>query len=92
MVEGLVGVCGIACEKCRRLLNKTCIIGGCSFEGAEEKLKKQREVLGFTCPILECAFRAGVSYCMQDCKNFPCEIYYRFEFPYSKKFLDVMKM
>ena len=51
--EGLVGVCGIACEKCRSFLNKTCIIGGCSFEGAEEKLKKQKEVLGFTCPILE---------------------------------------
>jgi len=89
----LVGACGIACETCKKLLNKTCIIDGCSQgTNAAEKLEKQRKTLGFTCPILECAFKNGVSYCMRDCKNFPCKIYYESDFPYSKKFLDIMRM
>jgi len=91
-VIGLVGACGVACEICKAYLNKKCPIGGCtSGKEASEKLEIQRKVLGFTCPVLDCANKSGIDYCMKSCEKFPCEIYYKFEIPYSKRFLDIMK-
>ncbi|RLI27247.1 MAG: hypothetical protein DRO52_00675 [Candidatus Hecatellales archaeon] len=86
-----VAACGIACEVCGALAKGKCPIGGCS-KGSEasEKLERQKAVLGFNCPILECASKRGVDYCSRDCKDFPCKIYYEAGFPYSGKFLDIM--
>jgi hypothetical protein len=88
----MVGACGISCEVCRKNIDGTCIIGRCApGSKALEKLAKQKETLGFTCPILECAFREKVEYCLRDCEKFPCEIYYEKEFPYSRSFLEIFK-
>lgn len=89
---GLPSACGIACEVCRCFIEGSCLIKGCtSGVQAEGKLKLQREVLGFVCPVLECAFKRGVSFCLRDCLNFPCFIFYREEVPYSRRFLDILK-
>ncbi|RLC72475.1 MAG: hypothetical protein DRI26_02870, partial [Chloroflexi bacterium] len=39
---------------------------------------------------LECAMKKGVDYCLR-CKEFPCELLYRSEIPYSKRLLDLIK-
>jgi len=84
------GACGINCDVCTAYVAGKCPIGGCT-EGskAQEKLEQQKRVLGFTCPVLECATRRGISYCLRDCREFPCEVFYKSEMPYSKKFLDI---
>ncbi|RLF09088.1 MAG: hypothetical protein DRJ98_08670 [Thermoprotei archaeon] len=84
--------CGIACEVCGGRAKGTCPIGGCvPGTQAADKLEAQRKILGFTCPILECALKHGVDHCSRDCPDFPCEKYYQMEIPYSKKFLDILK-
>ena len=40
-------------------------------------------------PMLECAVKNKVDYCL-GCKKFPCDIAYQ-EIPYSKKVLDIFK-
>ncbi len=88
----MAGACGLACEVCRALLTGKCPINGCtSGINAKEKLELQRRVLGFTCPILECAYLRSVDYCIKSCRDFPCKVMIESEFPYSKKFLNVMK-
>ena len=85
-----VGACGIACEVCRNYVQKEC--SGCEAGTAEaapafvETLKG----IGFSCPVLECAIRSEVGYCLRDCGRFPCKVHYR-ELPYSKKLLDMFK-
>jgi len=81
--------CGIACEVCGFL--EEC--GGC-MPGTDprvpERLEQLRQMLGgLTCPMLECAAKNKVDYCLK-CAMFPCDIAYQ-EIPYSKKLLDVFK-
>ena len=86
-----IGACGIACEVCSYFVKGAC--EGCvagNDEGAAKKLDIQKSKLGFTCPVLECAFNSKVGYCLKDCDKFPCEVLYR-GFPYSKGFLDIFK-
>ena len=86
------GACGISCNVCYAYQTGKCPTGGCSKGiDADGKLKRQRETLGFVCPILECAVRRGVAYCPRDCESFPCTVYFEAGFPYSEKFLKVMK-
>jgi hypothetical protein len=90
MEEGKIACCGLACEVCKLYNKKVC--GGClagNSSGALEWSKKLKE-MGHPCPILDCAIKKNVGYCPKDCKDFPCEIYYK-EFPFSKKFLDIFK-
>jgi len=86
-----IGACGIACEVCSYFAKGAC--EGCvagNDEAAAKKLDMQKSKLGFTCPVLECAFNNKVAYCPKDCDKFPCEVLYR-GFPYSKGFLDIFK-
>jgi hypothetical protein len=86
-----VGACGIACEVCGYFVRGMC--EGCvagNDEGAANKLEMQKSKLGFTCPVLECAFKKKIGYCLKDCDKFPCETLYK-GFPYSKGFLDIFK-
>lgn len=86
-----VGACGIACEVCAAFNNGAC--PGCvagNGESALARLDAQRERLGSSCPILECAFGNRVGYCLRDCDKFPCEILYQ-GFPYSHDFLNIFK-
>jgi len=57
-----IGVCGIACEKCPRMVKNKCPNGqeGC----------KPRE--NEFCRICTCAFHKGVRLCFE-CRDFPCE-------------------
>ena len=57
-----IGVCGIACEKCPRMVNGACPngTGGCT----------PRE--NPFCAICSCAFKKGAALCFE-CADFPCE-------------------
>ncbi|RLF16160.1 MAG: hypothetical protein DRJ97_01680 [Thermoprotei archaeon] len=84
--------CGLACEVCGGKTRSLCPINGCApGSQASSKLEEQRRVLGFTCPILECALKKGVDHCSRDCEDFPCELYYKIEVPYSRKFLEIIR-
>jgi len=86
-----IGACGIACGVCGFFTKGMC--PGCvagNDEGASDKLDTQKKNLGFTCPVLECAFSSKVGYCLKDCDKFPCDVLYQ-GFPYSKEFLDIFK-
>jgi hypothetical protein len=58
-----IGVCGIACEKCPRLVRGACPNGA---EGCRPKENK-------FCAIATCAFHKGGRLCFE-CPDFPCEI------------------
>jgi hypothetical protein len=86
-----VGACGIACEVCGFLAQGKC--EGCvpgNDKSASAKLDFQRKQFGFACPVLECAAKSRVGYCLKDCDKFPCDVLYR-GFPYSKAYLDIFK-
>ena len=57
-----IGVCGVACEKCPKMVLKTCPNGeaGC--------LPKENRF----CAIASCAFQRGIRLCFE-CSEFPCE-------------------
>ena len=57
-----IGVCGIACEKCPRMVKETCpnYPKGC--------VPKENKF----CKIATCAFEKGIRLCFE-CADFPCE-------------------
>ncbi|MFB0558212.1 MAG: DUF3795 domain-containing protein [Candidatus Bathyarchaeia archaeon] len=57
-----IGVCGIACEKCPRMMKEACPSGegGC------------RPKMNPFCKISTCAYNKKVSICFE-CPEFPCE-------------------
>jgi hypothetical protein len=57
-----IGVCGIACEKCPRMVKGICPNG--------EKGCEPRETT--FCKIASCAFRTGAKLCFE-CAEFPCK-------------------
>lgn len=84
----MVGACGIACELCK--LKDVC--GGCvsgTDPRAEERAEGIERTMGAPCPILNCAIKSKVDYCLR-CEKFPCDLHYE-EFPYGKRFLDMFK-
>ena len=60
--EMKIGVCGIACQFCPRMVQGKCPNGqaGCR--------PRQNEM----CQIATCAYEKGVSHCFA-CQEFPCE-------------------
>jgi hypothetical protein len=56
---------------------------------APEKLEQVKKVMGGPCPMLECAIKNKMDYCLR-CPSFPCDTAY-LEIPYSKKTLDAIK-
>jgi len=83
------GACGIACEVCG--LKEP--YGGCTSgtaPKAPERAEEIRKMMGAPCPVLECAIKNKVDYCLK-CDKFPCELHYRWEIPYSKKLLNILK-
>lgn len=57
-----IGVCGIACEKCPRMVTGKCPSGSAGCVPRENKF----------CKIATCAFQHRVSLCFE-CPDFPCE-------------------
>ena len=51
----------------------------------------QVKMIGMKCPVLECCFNKQIDYCPRDCPEFSCRKLLEVEFPYSRKFLEVMK-
>ncbi len=61
-IDMKIGVCGIACEKCPRMVRGLCPNGekGC--------VPKENEM----CKIATCAFSKGIKLCFE-CADFPCQ-------------------
>ncbi|HUS74924.1 MAG TPA: DUF3795 domain-containing protein [Methanothrix sp.] len=57
-----IGVCGIACQACPRMVSGKCPNGEAGCRPRENRM----------CQIATCAFRKGVALCFQ-CPEFPCE-------------------
>ncbi|MDF2956773.1 MAG: hypothetical protein OD814_000395 [Candidatus Alkanophagales archaeon MCA70_species_1] len=82
--------CGVACEVCA--LKDACG-GGCPPGNDEEAVAARLNYIkkfGMSCPILECAARKGVDFCLR-CADFPCGTHYEHGTPFSQKFLDTIK-
>jgi len=58
-----IGVCGIACEKCPRMVKKLCPNGDQGCVPKENKF----------CAISSCGFKKGIRLCFE-CAAFPCEV------------------
>jgi len=57
-----VGVCGIACEICPRMVKGKCPSGS---EGCKPRMNE-------FCAVATCAYKKGVRVCFE-CPEFPCE-------------------
>ncbi|UCH31013.1 MAG: DUF3795 domain-containing protein [Candidatus Bathyarchaeota archaeon] len=57
-----IGVCGVACEKCPKMVKGICPNGERGCEPRKTKF----------CNIPSCAFEKGVRLCFE-CSEFPCE-------------------
>ncbi len=57
-----IGVCGIACERCPRMVMSICPNGERGCIPKENKM----------CAVATCAFHKGVRLCFE-CPDFPCE-------------------
>jgi hypothetical protein len=57
-----IGVCGIACEKCPKMVNSQCPNGDSGCKPKENPF----------CQISTCAFKKKVALCFE-CSEFPCE-------------------
>ncbi len=85
------GACGIACEVCGFRSEEVCL-GGCvpgTDPKAPELAERFREPDGEGCPVLECAIKNKVDYCLR-CEKFPCNIHFQ-GLIYSKRMLDFFK-
>ncbi|RLA94830.1 MAG: hypothetical protein DRG25_01680 [Deltaproteobacteria bacterium] len=86
------GACGINCSVCRLH-----VIGLCSTCGsgrssaAENKLLAQIRIFGTGCPILECAVKRKIEYCLRDCEEFPCNSFFDGPYPFSRSFLSMQR-
>ena len=79
----------MACDVCA--LREPC--GGClpgTDPNAPQRAEQIRDMMGAPCPILDCAIKNKVDYCLS-CVYFPCEVHYKAGFPYSKSLLDIFK-
>ncbi len=85
----MTGACGINCDVCA--LKDKC--GGCvpgNHPQAPQRLEQIKEMMGAYCPVLKCAMERNIDYCLR-CPQFPCSIHYKWEIPYSKTLLDLIK-
>jgi hypothetical protein len=57
-----IGVCGVACEKCPRMVKGACPNGDAGCAPKENRF----------CKIASCALQKGVRLCFE-CAGFPCE-------------------
>jgi hypothetical protein len=74
--------CGLDCGVCGLFLEDKCL--GC-IAGTEMESESP-------CDILTCAWRQKVAYCPKDCRNFPCDLFYRGKIkPFTEGRLDYLK-
>jgi hypothetical protein len=86
----MTAACGIDCEICE--LKAEC--GGC-FPGTDPRAKDRadelKRLIGLECPVFRCAVEKKVDYCLR-CDSFPCDIHYKYNYPYSDLLLDNLKL
>lgn len=85
----MTAACGIDCEVCG--IKDEC--GGCvpgTHPEAPQRSEQIKEIMGAYCPALKCAIENKVDYCLS-CDKFPCEVLYKWEIPYSKTLLNLIK-
>ena len=86
----MTAACGINCEICG--LKDEC--GGCppgTDPGANDRADEIVKLFGIRCPVLLCAIEKNVDYCLR-CHSFPCDIHYKYNYPYSDLLLDNLKV
>ena len=86
------GACGINCDVCR--LNVTGVCGSCGPGTSREGMDKsavQKGLFGRACPILACAIMNNISYCLRDCRSFPCENFHSGSYPFSEAYLNMQE-
>lgn len=86
----MTAACGIDCDVCE--LKPEC--RGCppgTDPGARDRLDELQRLIGFICPVLRCAIEKNVDYCIR-CQEFPCNIHYKYNYPYSDLYLDDIKV
>ena len=86
----MTAACGVNCEICG--LKDAC--GGCppgTDPSARDRADEIVRLFGIRCPVLLCAIEKNVDYCLR-CDSFPCDIHYRYNYPYSDFLLDALKV
>ena len=87
----MTAACGVDCDVCGLKRDKKC--GGCvpgTDPRALERSEEIKQIMGAYCPAMKCAAEKKVAYC-PSCDEFPCKLLYKWEIPYSKKLLDLIK-
>ncbi len=77
------GACGINCDVCGLRARGVCT--GCRA-GTESASAGTSDP---SCPILECATKRGIGYCLRDCPEFPCGIMEQRGSPFSAHYLGM---
>lgn len=86
------GACGINCDVCRLHLKRSCSTCGPGTSAeAQKKQEAQIRILGAPCPILDCAQKKRITYCLGDCSSFPCEHFKSGPYPYSEGYLAMQE-
>jgi len=86
------GACGIDCSACR--LHASGVCGTCGSGRSAEgrtKIAVQMKILGAPCPILACAAKRELDYCLRDCFDFPCGLFKQGPYPFSTGFLNMQE-
>lgn len=84
------GACGINCDICWLHISGICsTCGHGRSDDAKRKLEAQIRIIGAPCPVLDCAIKKEVQYCMKDCSSFPCDIFSQNRYPFSEGFLNM---
>lgn len=86
------GACGINCDVCRlNVLGICATCGSGRSQEAQRKIDAQERIFGAPCPILACAVKNHVTYCLRDCDKFPCDQFETEPYPFSQGFLIMQK-
>ena len=86
----MTAACGVNCEICG--LKVEC--GGCppgTDPGAKDRADEIIRLFGVRCPVFLCAIEKNIDYCLR-CDSFPCDIHYKYNYPYSDLLLDNLKV
>jgi len=84
--------CGINCNVCRLNLLGICSTCGSGIDrDGLKKMAAQERILGQPCPILACAVKNHIEYCLRDCDRFPCTEFSSGPYPFSRGYLSMQE-
>ena len=86
------GACGINCSVCRLNILGICSTCGSGIErDGLKKMAAQVRILGQPCPVLACAVKNHIEYCLRDCDRFPCTEFSSGPYPFSDGYLRMQE-